>query len=78
MRTTVTIDDDLLRQAKEQAARSGRTVSEFIEAALRESLSRRRRTPAPPAKLPTSPGAPRQGIDLDDSAALLALLDEGP
>jgi Arc/MetJ-type ribon-helix-helix transcriptional regulator len=75
MRTTVTIDDDLLRQVKEQAAHSGRTVSEVIEAALRESLSRRRHIAAPRATLPTSPGAPRPGVDLDDSAALLAVME---
>jgi len=78
MRISVTIDDELLRLTKEQALRSGRTVSQVIEAALRESLARRQPRPATRTRLVTSPGAPRPGVDLDDSAALLALMDEGP
>jgi len=38
MRTTIDIPDDLLRQAKAQAARERRTFSEFVEAALRSYL----------------------------------------
>jgi hypothetical protein len=74
----VTIDDELLRLTKEQALRSGRTVSQVIEAALRESFARRRAPAATRTRLPTSPGAPRPDVDLDDSAALLGLLDEAP
>ena len=43
MRTTVKIDDQLLADAKAQAARSGRTLNEVVEDALRESLGRRDR-----------------------------------
>jgi len=41
MRTTITVDDDLLRQAKRQAAGTGRTLSRLVEEALRDVLSRR-------------------------------------
>ena len=38
MRTTLIIDDELLRQAKLRAAQWSRTVSDVINDALRESL----------------------------------------
>lgn len=41
MRTTVTIDDDLLATAKTMAARSHRTVGSVLEEALRELIARR-------------------------------------
>jgi hypothetical protein len=79
MRTTLTIDDDLLRQAKERAARSHRTVSEVIEDAMREAFARRRSADRRRViDLPTSPGGPRPGVDLDNNAALRDLVDEEP
>jgi hypothetical protein len=79
VRTTVRIDDGLLAEAKAQAARSGRTLTAVIEDALRESLARRdRRDRVAPPDLPVSVGGRLQaGVDLDDSAALLDLM-EGP
>ncbi|MDQ3773579.1 MAG: type II toxin-antitoxin system VapB family antitoxin [Pseudomonadota bacterium] len=41
MRTTINVDDQLLMQAKAQAAASGVTLAQLIEEALRESLIRR-------------------------------------
>ena len=38
MRTTINVDDQLLMQAKAQAAASGVTLAQLIEDALRESL----------------------------------------
>ena len=48
MRTTMVIDDDLLRRAKKRAADMGITVSDVVNRALREALSQQ----APPAALP--------------------------
>ena len=79
MRTTLTIDDGLLAEAKERAARSHRTVSEVVEDAMREAFARRaagERTRL--VDLPTSPGGPRRGVDLDDNAALRDLVNEEP
>lgn len=75
MRTTVTIDDQLLVEVKTVAAQSGRTLSAVIEDALRASMARRaERVPIPP--LPTISGGRLQpGVDLDDSAALLDLME---
>jgi len=41
MRTTLTIADDLLSEAKERAARTHRTISEVVEDAMREAFARR-------------------------------------
>ena len=77
-RTTIRLDDDLIRTAKETAARTGRTLTAVIEDALRESLSRgpegaRRER----VRLPTFRGEGlRPGVDLDSSASLLELMEE--
>ena len=77
MRTTIRIDDRLLAEAKAQAARSGRTLAAVVEDALRAELARRQRRGLDrPPKLPTSRGGRLQpGVDLDDSAALLDLME---
>ena len=75
MRTTVKIDDSLLVEAKTRAARSGRTLNEVFEDALREAFARRegagRRVDLPVFR----GGRVMPGVDLDDSAALLDLMD---
>ena len=38
MRTTLTIDDDLLRQLKERAARQGKTLGAMVNDLLRQAL----------------------------------------
>lgn len=52
MRTTLIIDDDLLRQAKLRAAEWNQTVSDVVNNALRECLGRPTRA-APPFSLIT-------------------------
>ncbi len=77
MRTTISISDDLLREAKECAARSGRTLGSVVEEALRLMLAASREQPVP-VSLPTDAGDGRglaPGVDLDDSAALYELMD---
>jgi hypothetical protein len=80
MRTTIRLDDQLLAEAKQLAARTGRTLTAVIEDALRLSLrqtsSRRRRR----VELPTFKGGNglQPGVDLDDSAALLDLMENEP
>lgn len=77
MRTTIRLDDALLAEAKQLAARTGRTLTSVIEEALRESLAQRRRRPQrAPVELPTDgEGGVRPGVDLDDSASLLDLME---
>jgi hypothetical protein len=79
MRTTVRLDDALLTRAKAEAIRTGRTLTQVLEDALRESLSRRERSSKdrPSEDLPTFAGKGLQpGVDLDSSAALLELMDD--
>ena len=41
MKTTLQIDDGVMRELKMRAARDGRTMSELVEAALRRLLDER-------------------------------------
>src|SRR5688572_20195653 len=79
MRTTVDLDDHLLREAKVVARQSGVTLTSFIEDALRERLARRRSVQKGKREwvsLPTFKGEGLQpGVDLDDSRALLDIMD---
>jgi Arc/MetJ family transcription regulator len=77
MRTTIRLDDDLLREAKRHAAATGRRLTAVSEDALRETLGHR---PQPRSRsrlrLKTVGGSGTQpGVDLDDSSALLDLMD---
>ena len=77
MRTTVRLDEHLLREAKAVAARTRKTLTAVIEDALRESLARHKARRRPPqVMLPTFKGKGlRRGIDLDDTAGLLDVMD---
>lgn len=76
MRTTVNLDDELLRRAKERAARQGRTLSEVVSDALRVSLAEQA-GPHREVTLPTFGGSGlKSGVDLEDKDALAALLGE--
>lgn len=78
MRTTIRLDEHLLKEAKEIAAESGTTLTRLIEDALREALARRRTGAARErVALKTFKGRGlRPRVDLDDSAALLGLMDQ--
>jgi hypothetical protein len=76
MRTTIRVDDSLLRQAKAAAAASGRSLNDLIVDAIRAALSGRPTTARAAEPLPTYRGRGLQpGVDLDDSAALADLMD---
>jgi hypothetical protein len=76
MRTTIKIDDSLLVEAKTRAAASGRTLNEVVEDALRTAFERRQtRADARPDLPVLRGGRLMRGVDLDDSAALLDLMD---
>jgi hypothetical protein len=77
MRTTINLPDDLLPQIKELAASSHSTVTTLISDALRDAFAKRhhkgrnRRV-----TLPTYGGKGlHPGVDLDDGAALLDLME---
>ncbi|UZN02637.1 CopG family transcriptional regulator [Cellulomonas sp. S1-8] len=78
MRTTLHLPDALYRDVKAAAAQSGRTVTSVVEDALRAELARFRagttdRTPFRIDAVGT--GGVLAGVDLDDSAALLDLVE---
>ena len=77
MRTTLDLDDALYAEAKKAALASGRSVTAVIEDSLREALARRRAAGRSPVlRLPVLKGRRLlPGVDLDDSAALLDLLE---
>jgi len=78
MRTTINLPDDLLARLKKVALDRGTTMTEFIEESLRASLARahNRTTVAREIELPTyGSGGVLPGVDLDDSAALLDILE---
>ena len=78
MRTTIRLDDDLLKAAKRRAAESGSTLTAFIEEALREKLLRSRTQISTDRKIrlkTTGKGGVQPGVDLDDSAALLDAME---
>ena len=78
MRITLRIENGLLREAQEYAARTGCTLSAFVEDALRRALTEAKRRPGrAPQALPTFRGdGLRPGVDLDSSAATLDVLDD--
>lgn len=78
VRTTVNIDDRLLRQAKLEAARSNRSLGDVMDDALRLLLAPTgRRRAERQFDLPVFGGSGlRPGVDLEDKEGLAALLDD--
>ena len=77
MRTTINLEDHLLKEAKAAAAASGRSLTELIEEALRERLARREaQRKRERVSLPTFRGeGVRPGVDLADWAGVLDIMD---
>jgi len=73
-RTTLTINDDLLRQLRKRAADEGRPLKELVNRLLRDALR-------PPARKPfklrwrTERGKVQPGVRLDDRDALFDLME---
>jgi hypothetical protein len=82
MRTTISIEEALLKKAKAEAASRGITLSDVIDEALRERLLRqqqaRSQTRQRPFKLISvrGPGLVKPDLDLTSNAAVQAYLDE--
>jgi hypothetical protein len=77
MRTTLDLDDSVLRQAKKRAAEEGSSLTSLIERAVRVYLQPARGTAKPfRLKLLTRRGRPVAGLDLDDRDALYERMEE--
>lgn len=81
MRTTLDLDDHLLKEAKLLAAERGTTLTAMMEDALRivvrrsDRAERRKRVRLPTFGVPGEGFMP--GVDISDNAALRELMDEG-
>jgi predicted transcriptional regulator len=79
VRTTLILPDDLYRDVKRAAADGDRTVTSFVEEALRAALTRHNasttaaRTPYRVA--PAGSGGLQPGVDLTDTAPLLDTME---
>jgi len=66
MRTTLTIDDDILRAVKERADHEGRTAGEVISDLARQALTSSTESRARPARYGFRPLPHRGGVVTDD------------
>ena len=79
MRTTVRLDDGLLEQAKAEARQKHKTLTSLIEEGLRLVLAnggtsvRRKKTVLPVSR---ERGGVLPGVDLDNNAGLLDLMED--
>jgi hypothetical protein len=74
MKTTLNIDEQVMRDVKAEAARRGSTMSELVEAALRRMLEPEPYEPDL-QPLPTFSGG-REFVDVSDREALYRAFDE--
>jgi antitoxin component of RelBE/YafQ-DinJ toxin-antitoxin module len=73
MKTTLTIDDTVMARLKRESARTGRTMSELVEIALRRLLQ----TKPDPVDLPPLPSFTSGGalVDIADREALYQAME---
>lgn len=73
MRTTLNINDTVMKQLKQEAARTGRTMSELMETAIRRFLKDKE----PPRNLPPLPEFSIEGalVDIADRNALYEAME---
>lgn len=74
-RTTLKLEDDLLRRLKEKAAREGRTLQSVVNDLLRQGLTVRRDTDYRLSLL-TWEADPQPGVDLFDRDTLFDRMEE--
>jgi len=74
MKTTLNIDDSVMKKLKQEAARRGCTMSELVESALRLLLQPRKTS----TKIPPLPTFKSEGhrVDIADREALYRVMDE--
>ena len=76
MRTTLHLNEVLMKRARSFALKQQRTLTSILEESLRRLLDQYKESPAKKiSSLCTVKGALRPGIDLNDSAALLDVME---
>lgn len=77
MRTTLTLDDQLLRQLRARAASSGKPFRQVVDEVLRAGLAGRAPADRPPYRCPSfSIGGLAAGVDLDKALRLAGELED--
>ena len=77
MKTTLNLNDDVLRRSKESAARQGITLTRFVEDALAVKLSDSGKKPQFRLALKTVQGTRPPNVDVSDRNALYDVIDHG-
>lgn len=75
MRTTIELNDELLRQAKKRAADEGASLRSVVEAALRAHLGSGPRSSGYKLRWRTEKGRLQPGAQLEDRDALFDLME---
>ncbi len=77
MRTTLTLDDDLARNLKERAHRSGRSFKNVVNQTLRAGLAAEQMPPKKRYRVkPVALGGVLSGIDLDKALQIVDALED--
>ena len=77
MKTTLDLDDELLRRSRRRAAQEGVTLARLVEDALVLRLQDPRPEPAFRLALTTVRGTRPPNVDISDREALYEVLDRG-
>lgn len=75
MRTTIELDDRLMRELKQEALRNGTTLRETVNAHLRHSLAARKKPAKYRFRWKAHRGKTLPGVKLHDRKALFDLMD---
>jgi plasmid stability protein len=77
MRTTLTLDDTLVKELKRRAAEEGRPFKEIVNQALAHGLAPQSSPPPQPFRQRThSLGGVQEGVDLTKALQLAAVLED--
>ncbi len=77
MRTTVSVDDNLLAAARRRARERGQTLGQVVEDALRRELAPAAREEGVALPVFQGGGGVRSGVDVTTNRGLREALDEG-
>ena len=75
-RTTLALEEDLLRRLKHRAAEQGRTVQAVANELLRQSLARQEKTPRFKLRLRGWAAKEQPGVDILDRDSVYDVMDE--
>ena len=76
MKTTLNLDDDLMRALKQRAAETGRTMTSLVEEAIREILARQSAPRIEEFRWVTVRGRVQPGIDVADRDSLIDAMED--